>query len=146
MKIRSSAELVEIFLKLFKKRKSHDSVVLLAPSRANKAYPFGKGVGIFPPVLDLTTGEYWSDFDERKYLSSLGYEEIELKLFDYDHKLFFDYARLMYDKDIGRLMYLSKKERSELSFWDKLEITNIYDLLPKLKTAFEIIKKEVENE
>lgn len=135
-------------LKLFKKRKSQDNVVLLclAPTRASKAYPYGKGVSVIPPTLDLTTGKYWSNSDERKYLSRLGYEEIELKLFDYDQKLFLDYIRLMYDKDIGRLMYLSEKERNELSFWDKLEITNIYDLLPKLKAAFEIIKKEVENE
>lgn len=117
--------------------------ILLAPTRASKAYPFGKVISILPPVLDLTTGEYWSDLDERNYLSSLGYKEIELKLFYYDHKLFSDYARLMYDKDIGRLMYLSSQQRQNLNFWELLEVTNIFELLPNLKEAFEIIKEEV---
>ena len=128
---------------LFKKRKSQDSVVLLqAPTRANKAYPYGKGVGVLPPVIDLTTGEYLSELDERKYLSSLGYEEVELKLFDYDHKLFYDYCLLMYDKEIGKYYSLSPEEKSELSFFKKIELLELYKLLPELYNAIEKIKAD----
>lgn len=115
------------------------SELLLGPTRATKAYPFGKGVSVILPSYNYVNNEYMT---ERNYLESFGYEQIEMKLYDYDRKLFFDYIRLMYDKDIGMCMSLSQKENKTLSLIEKIEALDMYNYLPGLKEVLEILKEK----